>query len=171
MNDPKPYINPYLGGALLGFVLFLAFWLTGGGLGASGGLNHVELSVLAKIAPGHVNRTAYFANTAGGSKNPLSHPLVPMLFGILFGGILSGFAFKRIKLETRKGPNISVNTRLALALFGGIIVGWGARLARGCTSGQGLSGGAILSAGSWMFLIGFFVGGYSLAWFVRKAWN
>ena len=35
----KPYVNPYLGGVMLGVVLFLAFFLTGNGLGASGGLN------------------------------------------------------------------------------------------------------------------------------------
>ena len=35
------YINPYLGGALLGVVLFGAFFLTGGGLGASGAVNRV----------------------------------------------------------------------------------------------------------------------------------
>ena len=37
----KPYIHPYLGGALLGVVLFTAFFLTGNGLGASGGLNRI----------------------------------------------------------------------------------------------------------------------------------
>jgi hypothetical protein len=35
----KPYLNPYLAGTLLGIVLFLAFFITGSGLGASGGLN------------------------------------------------------------------------------------------------------------------------------------
>lgn len=33
----KPYLNPYLAGTLLGIVLFLAFFITGSGLGASGG--------------------------------------------------------------------------------------------------------------------------------------
>lgn len=37
----KPYVNPYLGGTLLGIVLFSAFLLTGGGLGASGAINRV----------------------------------------------------------------------------------------------------------------------------------
>ena len=34
----RPYIHPYLGAILLGLVLFLAFFITGNGLGASGGL-------------------------------------------------------------------------------------------------------------------------------------
>ena len=38
-SGAKPYLNPYLSGTLLGIVLFLAFLITGAGLGASGGLN------------------------------------------------------------------------------------------------------------------------------------
>lgn len=165
------YVNPYLGGAILGVVLFGAFWLTGGGLGASGGINGIELAAIAQIAPDHVDRNAYFAHTAGGSRNPLSHPLVPMVIGTVLGGFASGRVFKRVKLEVRKGPGISVRGRLAMALTGGIIMGWAARMARGCTSGQGLTGGAVLSAGSWAFLLAFFAGGYAMAWFVRRAWN
>ncbi len=165
------YVNPYLAGALLGVVLFGAFWLTGGGLGASGGINGIELAAVAQIAPEHIDRNAYFAHTAGGSRNPLAHPLVLMVLGVAVGGAASGRVFRRLKLEVRKGPRISVRTRLALALTGGIIMGWAARLARGCTSGQGLTGGAVLSAGSWAFLLAFFAGGYAMAWFVRRAWN
>jgi hypothetical protein len=50
-------------------------------------------------------------------------------------------------------------------------MGYGARLARGCTSGQALSGGAVLSAGSWAFMLAVFAGAYALAYFVRKLWN
>ncbi|NOZ00733.1 MAG: YeeE/YedE family protein [Deltaproteobacteria bacterium] len=170
-NSRGGYVNPYLSGAVLGLVLFGAFWLTGGGLGASGGINRIQLAVAQKVVPDVVDHNAYFAHTAGGSKNPLANPLVPMLAGVVLGGFLSGLAFKRVKVEVRKGPSISVRNRLILALVGGIIMGWGARMARGCTSGQGLSGGAVLSAGSWAFLMAFFAGGYAMAWFVRKTWN
>ncbi len=165
------YVNPYLAGAMLGLVLFMAFWLTGGGLGASGGINNLELAVAARIAPEHIDRNTYFAQTAGGSRNPLANPLVPMVVGVLIGGFASGKVFRRVKLEVRKGPRISTRTRLVLALIGGVVMGWGARMARGCTSGQGLSGGAVLSAGSWAFLMAFFAGGYATAWFVRRLWN
>ena len=57
------------------------------------------------------------------------------------------------------------------ALIGGALVGFGARLARGCTSGQALSGGAMLSLGSWAFMFSVFIGGYALAWFVRGLWQ
>ncbi len=58
-----------------------------------------------------------------------------------------------------------------MALIGGILMGYGARLARGCTSGQGLSGGAVLSVGSWAFMLAVFAGAYVLAYTLRKFWT
>jgi hypothetical protein len=49
-------------------------------------------------------------------------------------------------------------------------MGFAAGLARGCTSGQALSGGAMLAAGSWAFMGMVFVGGYAFAWTVRRQW-
>ncbi len=50
-----------------------------------------------------------------------------------------------------------------MAVVGGILMGFAARLARGCTSGQALTGGAILSLGSWIFMMCVFAGGYLVA--------
>ncbi len=170
IGEAKPYLNPYVAGALLGVVLFMAFFLTGGGLGASGGLNRILVFGEDTIAPQHVDRVPYLIKMAGGDKNPLDHWLVLMLVGTLLGGFVSGLIHNRTKFETRKGPRISVQTRWAAAFFGGILMGYGARFARGCTSGQALSGGAVLSAGSWAFMFAVFGGGYLLAWFVRRLW-
>lgn len=169
-NTPK-YINPYVGGTLLGIVLFLAYYLTSGGLGASGAITRVQVAVLDLFASSHVNRVGYFAELAGGGLNPLDSGAVLMLLGTFLGGLLSGLVHKRVKLETRKGPGISTKKRWLFALVGGIIMGYGARLARGCTSGQALSGGAVLSVGSWAFMFSVFIGGYFIAYFVRKLWN
>jgi hypothetical protein len=54
----RPYVHPYLGGILLGIVLFLAFFFTGNGLGASGGLNRIIVWVQDIFVPEHVDRTA-----------------------------------------------------------------------------------------------------------------
>ena len=51
------------------------------------------------------------------------------------------------------------------------IMGFAAALARGCTSGQALSGGAGLGTGSWVFMIMVFAGGYSVAHLVRRQWT
>ncbi len=49
-------------------------------------------------------------------------------------------------------------------------MGIGAKLARGCTSGQALTGGALLSAGGWAFMMMVFAGGYGAAWLMRRQW-
>ena len=72
LNRPeKPYVHPYLGGAILGLVLFLAFLITGNGLGASGGLNRLVAAAEDLVVPGHVDRTPYLLKLAGGNANPL----------------------------------------------------------------------------------------------------
>jgi len=52
-----------------------------------------------------------------------------------------------------------------------VLSGFGARLARGCTSGVGLSGGAPLAVAGFVFLIGFFAGGVAISRLVRRAWT
>jgi hypothetical protein len=170
-QETKPYVHPYLGGARLGVVLFLAFFLTGNGLGASGGLNRWVVFIQDLIAPEHVDRVPYLLSMAGGDTNPLDNWIIPMIFGVLVGGFVSGWRNGRLNVDTGKGPRISVRTRWFMAFAGGAIMGFGARFARGCTSGQALSGGAVLSAGSWAFMFAVFAGGYALAYFVRKLWN
>jgi hypothetical protein len=167
----KPYIHPYLGGVLLGIVLFLAFLITRNGLGASGGLNRLVAGVEDAVVPGHIDRTPYLLKLAGGELNPLDDWSVPVLLGALVGGAVSGFLNGRMKFEINKGPNVSNQTRLITAFIGGVIFAYGARMARGCTSGQALSGGATLSAGSWAIMLCIFAGAYGLAFFVRKLWN
>jgi uncharacterized membrane protein YedE/YeeE len=108
---------------------------------------------------------------AGGSLNPLDSWIVYLTIGTLLGGFLSGLFGRRIKLETNKGPRIGNKTRWIMAFLGGILMGYGARLARGCTSGQALSGGAVLSVGSWAFMFAVFAGAYAFAYFLRRFWN
>lgn len=170
-RSTKPYVHPYLGGLILGIVLFLSFFLTGNGLGASGGLNRIIVYGQDLVAPDHIDRVPYLLKLAGGDKNPLDDWVVPMVFGTLAGGLVSGWLNGRLKVETNKGPNISTRSRWFWAFVGGAIMGYGARMARGCTSGQALSGGAVLSVGSWAFMFAVFGGAYALAYFVRRLWN
>ena len=167
----KPYINPYLGGILLGIVLFLAFFITGSGLGASGGMNRLLVWVEDAIVPEHVDRTPYLMAMAGGEKNPLDSWVVFVTIGTVIGGFVSGWFNNRIKVETNRGPRVPVRLRWTMAFVGGAFMGFGARLARGCTSGQALSGGAVLSVGSWAFMLALFAGAYALAYFFRSLWN
>jgi uncharacterized membrane protein YedE/YeeE len=168
---PKPYLNPYLAGTFLGIVLFLAFLITGSGLGASGGLNRLLVYVQNSVNPEHIDQVAYLLKMAGGNANPLDSWIVFLTVGTILGGFISGLLNRRVKFETNKGPRIKNGTRWVMAFIGGALMGYGARLARGCTSGQGLSGGAGLSVGSWAFMFAVFAGAYALAYFFRKLWN
>ena len=91
--------------------------------------------------------------------------------GVLIGGFISGLIGRRVYTEVIKGPRISVNTRIMFALIGGSLVGFGARFARGCTSSQGLTGSALLSVGSWVFMMAFFGGALVAAPFFKRLWN
>jgi uncharacterized membrane protein YedE/YeeE len=164
-------MNPYLAGTLLGIVLFLAFFITGTGLGASGGLNRLLVFFQNLFVPEHIDQVPYLLKMAGGNTNPLDSWIVYLTVGTIAGGFLSGLIGRRVKVETNKGPQISNKTRWMMAFLGGILMGYGARLARGCTSGQALSGGAVLSVGSWAFMFAVFAGAYALAYFFRRYWN
>jgi uncharacterized membrane protein YedE/YeeE len=174
MNQAKPSDNslsPYLAGALLGVLLFLSFFVTGHGLGASGALARFVTAMLSQVAPAEVNTRGFFAALGGGMRLSLSHWLVWEVLGVFLGGALSGLLSKRIKWEIVRGPQVSVRTRAILALLGGVLVGWGTQLSRGCTSGQALSGGAVLSVGSWAFMFAVFGGAYAVAYPLRKLWR
>jgi len=170
-RPPNPYVHPYFGGMVLGIILFLALFLTGNGLGSSGATSRIDAAIVDAVAPSHVDNTPYLLKMAGGDLNPLDDWIVPVFFGALLGGFTSGMINRRVKLETTKGPHISDHKRWLFAFLGGVIFLYGARMARGCTSGQALTGGATLSAGSWVVMFSIFAGAYGMAYFVRKMWN
>lgn len=163
--------NPYLAGVALGLVLLASLVLFGKGLGASGAANRIAVTAVEAVAPAHVAANPYMAPLAAQGKSPLDDWLVFELLGVFLGGLMGAFSAGRLKRGVIRGPRISVGWRLSLALSGGLLMGMAARLARGCTSGQALSGGALLSAGSWAFMLAVFAGGYAAAWFVRRQWT
>ncbi|RME05371.1 MAG: hypothetical protein D6803_09055 [Anaerolineae bacterium] len=166
----KPYADPYLGGIVMGLVLFASLFITGSGLGASGTVGRFAVFLIDLVAPQHVDRVPDFLHWGGGETNPLDATLPMITLGSILGGLVSGLIHGRFKPEIFKGPNISNRTRLIMAFLGGVFFVYGARMARGCTSGQGLSGGATLSAGSWAVVFAIFGGAWALAYFVRKLW-
>ena len=166
----KKYMNPYAAGVFLGIVLFASFVGFGHGLGASGGIAKLVGVAVDTVAPGNTDTSAYMINLVRTGTHPLDTWLVWEIIGVILGGFLSGLLAGRLKVETFKGPQISNTARWIAAVLGGAIAGYGVRLARGCTSSQALSGGAVLSAGSWAFMFSVFGGAYLLAYFVRKLW-
>ncbi|PVE33238.1 hypothetical protein DC030_15105, partial [Enterococcus faecalis] len=60
----KAYVHPYYAGILLGVVLFLSFFISGNGLGASGGMNRMLVFVQDLFVPDHIDRTPYLLEMA-----------------------------------------------------------------------------------------------------------
>lgn len=87
-----------------------------------------------------------------------------MLVGALLSSLLSGdFAWQWIPDKWAAAFGTNVLLRLVVALLGGILLGFGARWAGGCTSGHGISGTMQLAVSSWISAICFFVGGIVMA--------
>lgn len=166
----RSYADPYVAGFALGLVLLGAFVLTGEGLGASGAFANVATGLVNAIAPSALATNSYFASYAQAGA-PWTAWMVIEVIGIVIGAALSAASFGRWRIEMNGGPNTSRSTRMSTAVIGGALMGVGAVLARGCTSGQALSGGALLSVGSWTFMITAFAGGFAIAPMVRRLWR
>lgn len=163
----RPYLNPYVAGVGLGLVLLVCFVVTGQGLGASGAFGEAASATISAVAPKQATANAYVQSYVQGG----APWIVFEVLGIVVGGALSAVLAGRFKVEIVRGPATGVTPRLLAAVAGGVLMGVGAVLARGCTSGQALSGGAMLSAGSWAFMLAVFVAGYGVAPLFKRLWS
>jgi uncharacterized protein len=171
-RSPQPYWNPYVAGFGLGLVLLASFVIMGRGLGASGAFSSVVAAGAHVIAPEHTRANQFYAEYLGdGSRSPLMDWLVFEVIGVFIGGFISGSLAGRTRKGIDRGPAVSNRIRLVYAFAGGGFMGIGAKFARGCTSGQALTGGALLNAGSWAFMMAVFAGAYAMAYFVRRQWQ
>ncbi|MEI6049424.1 MAG: YeeE/YedE thiosulfate transporter family protein [Bacteroidota bacterium] len=165
------YLNPYVGGVLLGIVLLAANFVAGRGLGASGAIKSTVVTAITTVAPLSIEKSGFvkeFSQSHEG--NPMKTWLVFEMLGILVGGFLSGAIAGRLKLKVEHSPTITSRKRLLLALGGGVLFGFGSQLGRGCTSGSALSGMAVLSLGGFITMMAIFGTAYALAYFFRKNW-
>ena len=167
------YGDPYLAGVGLGLVLLSAYVLVGRGLGASGafasvvaaGTAAVEGTTRASASP------ALAPYLTHGVASPLRDWLVLELAGAMAGGFASAWLGGRLRRSIEFGTHSNPHQRMWASVGGGAFMGFGAKLARGCTSGQALTGGALLSTGSWIFIATCFASGYVLAPFARRLWR
>jgi uncharacterized membrane protein YedE/YeeE len=166
----KGYMNPYLAGTMLGLVLLLAMFLSGRGLGASGGFKYCVVSVVGALDRQHADNSFYYSQYFKDGKKPLKNWLTLEIFGVVAGGFLSGAVSNRLKFKVEKSLKISNTRRLIFAFLGGVFFVYGGQLARGCTSGAALSGMAVLSLAGFVTMIVIFASAYFFAWFFRKNW-
>lgn len=170
-HESKPYANPYIAGFGLGLVLLAAFVVMGRGLGASGAFATSAAGLASIVSPADAHANPYFARYLTTPAGPWMDWLLFEIAGVFAGGFLSAFFAGRLRSTVERGPRMPRNARLVAAFAGGSIMGLAAVIARGCTSGQALTGGALLSVGSWIFMIAAFAGAYAVAPLLRRAWT
>jgi uncharacterized membrane protein YedE/YeeE len=170
MEESK-YMNPYLAGFLLGLLLIATIYITGRGLGASGAVKSATVAAVETIAPEHTQNTKFYKEYSGEhTGSPLMNWLVFEVVGVLIGAFVSGLISDRLDFKIEKGPHTTTKIRIAGAIIGGLLWGFGSQLGRGCTSGAALSGMAVMSTGGIITMMAIFGGAYGFAYFFRKFW-
>jgi uncharacterized membrane protein YedE/YeeE len=156
--QPAPYWNPLLAGILLGIVLLSTFAFTGHGLGATGFTTRLTAWLGMYLAPVATNANEYLGGMVEEGR-PLDAWITWQVIGVALGALISAFFARRIAFKLDGKKFLGGSKRPLTALFGGILAGFGARIAAGCTSGLGLSGAAVLSLAGFTFLGTFFAVG------------
>ena len=159
-----PAWSPYLVGALIGVLSMCTFYFSDKALGASTAFANVAGWLGRLIAPRHTDSLHFYADR----KTSRIDWEVALVIGVIAGSFLAAGSGGEITgrwlppmWAARFGE--SVWLRMAVGFLGGGMMAFGARMAGGCTSGHGISGAMQLSVGSWIALLGFFVGGVATA--------
>lgn len=144
----------WVGGIAVGLYMLVQFLVAGKALGVSTGFGNVC---------GLASRRAFFRT--GKYADPLNWRLW-FIVGIPLGGLValltSGGSFQPHfdmgEMYMSVLPQ-AVWLRGLVLVIGGVLIGYGARLAGGCTSGHSITGLSLLNPPSVAASIGFFVGG------------
>ncbi len=162
--------SPYAAGFGLGLTLLATFYLAGWGLGASSAFSLLASVGLNKAHPDFAQRLTYvsqYLNVA----SPLKNWMLFEVGGLFLGALSAALLSRNFRFQVDRGSSMSTFNRLIAAVSGGIMIGFASRLARGCTSGVALSGGAQLALGGWIFVIAMFASGFIAAALFRRLWR
>ena len=158
--------SPYVVGILIGVLSWITFAVMGKALGTSTTIVRAAGVIEQAIDPERVESNEYYTKYLGTSDKPKppfewQFALVVFLFlGAFLAARLAGSRFSESVPPLwawRFGRSRLL--RWLGALLGGVIMIFGARMAGGCTSGHGISGGLQLAASSWIFIGSMFVAG------------
>lgn len=155
--------SPYLVGAGIGVLIWSAFLLSDRPLGCS--TAYAKTAGMVEVA---VSRDSAKAMPYYQKITPTIDWQWTLLIGIVLGAFLSAYlagTFTLLLIPPLFAAQFGMDPllRAAVALAGGVLLGFGARFAGGCTSGHGISGTLQLSLVSWVAAICFFVGGILVA--------
>ena len=157
-SESTKYMNPLVAGLMLGVVLLSTFVITGHGLGATGFTTRLTAWLGMYVAPVATSANDYLGGMVEDG-SPLSAWITWQVVGVAIGALFSAFLAKRIHFQLEGKKYLGGAKRPFTALVGGLLAGFGARVAAGCTSGLGLSGAAVLSLAGFTFLGTFFAVG------------
>jgi len=153
----RPHWTPYAAGAAIGILSWFAFLTAGRPLGVSSAFVRLVAWLEGLLAPAHVETTPYLAKL---------RPVFDWEFFLVVGIALGALAASRLGgVRGQERPSIK---RIAEAVLGGFFLMIGARLANGCTSGNGISGSLQLALSGWVFFLTIFVSGVAAALLFRK---
>lgn len=151
--------SPYVVGAGIGILSWIAFLLSDKALGVSTAYARTSGMIEESLRGSAEERRPYYQKFA--PKVDWEWMLVlGLILGAFISAQLSGvFALDwvPIRWEARFGETPVI--RALVALIGGTIMAFGARWSRGCTSGHGISGTLQLAVSSWIAAACFFIGG------------
>ncbi|MDT7929222.1 MAG: YeeE/YedE thiosulfate transporter family protein [Tepidimonas sp.] len=164
-TSPKPFWNPWLAGVALGITLLATFILTGHGLGATGFTTRLSAWLGLQVAPEAIQANPYLGAMA--RPDILDGWITWQVLGVFAGALLAAFMAGRLRAQFDGAQRVGTGKRVATALIGGLLAGFGARVAAGCTSGLGLSGAATLSIAAFVFLGAFFVTGLIVSRWIK----
>ena len=162
--------SPYIAGAGLGLTLLSTFVIVGWGLGASSAFSLLTGLGLGKLSPAYAHKITYFSQYLN-VEAPLLNWVLFEIMGLFLGALVASLVGGNFRVRLDRAEHMSAGTRLVSAFGGGILIGFASRLARGCTSGVALSGGAQLAIAGWVFVIAMFVSGFVAAAFFRRLWS
>ena len=168
--------SPYVVGAGIGILSWITFAWMGKALGTSTTMARTAGVLTGFVAPDHVHGNAYYQKYLGTAEAPQAWfewqfaLVLMMIVGAFIAAKLARSKFVEHVPELwawRFGP--SKGKRYLMAFLGGVIVLFGARMAGGCTSGHGISGGLQLALSSWAFFLAMFISGVATAFIMFSA--
>lgn len=155
--------SPYLVGVGIGILTCLAFLLSDRPLGCSTAFVKARGLIGKVLNPEKTRRMEYYREIIPQVDWALM--IIPgIVIGAFLSSVLSGtFRISWVPQLWASAFGTDAVIRVFVALVGGILLGFGARWAGGCTSGHGISGSIQLSLGSMITAACFFAGGIGVA--------
>jgi len=157
--------SPYIVGAGIGVLSWVVFVVVANPIGITTAYSALAGGVAAPIIGAEtVAQNPYWARHA----MTLNYGML-FLIGTFIGALASSLVSRTFHLEVvpsvwRERFGGSPAKRFAAAFVGGALAMYGARLAGGCTSGNGISQGLQLAVVGWTFLAVMFASGLATTW-------